>query len=105
MLLLAQFLLRMSFGLAAAMLLVPARHVTSGYFRNNLYVVLGMTAAAALLFRTLSSNLVWIAAAAAALSYVGAVCWLYEKSAAGKIMLFLIAISALYAAEGSAGIG
>jgi hypothetical protein len=102
MLLLTQFLLRMSFGLAAGMILVPARHVTSGYYRNNLYVILGLTAAAALLFRTLHADAVWIAAAATALSYVAAVCWLYEKSTAGKAMLLLIAITALYAAESSA---
>jgi hypothetical protein len=104
MLLLTQFLLRMSFGLAAAMLLVPARQVTSGYFRNNLYVILGLNAAAALFFQTIHSNLVWIAAAAAVLSYIGSACWLYEKSAAGKVMLLLIAVAALYAAEAASGL-
>ena len=51
MALLTQFLLRLSFGLAACMALVPSRQVTSGYFRNHLYVVLGLSSLAALLSR------------------------------------------------------
>ena len=49
--LLTEFLLRLAFGLAAGMSLVSPRQVTSGYFRNHLYVTLGLAALAALLSR------------------------------------------------------
>jgi hypothetical protein len=98
MLLLTEFLLRMSFGLAAGLTLVSARQVTSGYFRNHLYVILGLSSLAALLSRTIESAAFWPAVLAAALSYIGSVCWLYEKPAAGKAALVLIAITAFIAA-------
>ncbi len=47
MALLTEFLLRLSFGLAAGMAIVPPRLVTSGYYRNHLYVTLGLSAARA----------------------------------------------------------
>ena len=48
MVLFAQFLLRLAFGLAACMATVSPRLVSSGYFRNHLYVTLGLAAMAAL---------------------------------------------------------
>ena len=48
MALLAQFLLRLSFGLAVGMAVTSPRLVSSGYFRNHLYVTLGLTTLAAL---------------------------------------------------------
>jgi hypothetical protein len=103
MLLLVQFLYRLSFGMAAAMALTSPRLVTSGYYRNNCYVLLGMNLLAALatwsgtfnpaLGSTLDTSLapVWPATAAAALSYVAAVLWLYEKPWAGVAALAVIA--------------
>lgn len=95
MILLIQFLLRLSFGMAAGMMLVSSRQVTSGYFRNHLYVVLGLSALAALLSRAASAAAMPWAIAAALLSYVGAVCWLYETPRAGKVVLALTAAAAL----------
>jgi hypothetical protein len=40
----------------------------------------------------------WLAVAAAALSYIGSVCWLYESSRPGKAALFLVAAFSLLAA-------
>lgn len=92
------FLLRLCFGFAAGMLLAPARFVTSGYFRNNLYVVLGLSTLAALLSRLAAPQQFWFAMIAGLLSYVGAVCWLYERPAWGKISLSLVALAAFVGA-------
>ncbi|MGC3968749.1 MAG: hypothetical protein QM775_15680 [Pirellulales bacterium] len=105
MLLLVQFVYRLAFGMAAAMAVTSPRQVTSGYFRNNLYVLLGMTVLVALaaFAGVVEPALLpkWPAVAAAVLSYVGAACWLYEKSRAGIVVLVAIAvltlIGALYA--------
>ena len=96
--LLTQFLVRLSFGLAAGMAMVEPRQVTSGYFRNHLYVVLGLSTLAALVSRAACPAAFWWEVAAAALSYVGAVCWLYEKRTAGVAALLAIAAAALTAA-------
>jgi hypothetical protein len=98
MALLTQFLLRVSFGLSAGMLLVSPRQVSSGYFRNHLYVVLGMSSLAALVSRAATPPAFWWAVAAALASYVGAVCWLYEKLRAGRAVLATTAAVALVAA-------
>jgi hypothetical protein len=88
--LLIQFLLRLSFGLAAGMAITSSKRVTSGYFRNNLYVTLGLTTLAALVSYYVAPQVLWFAVAAAVASYVGAVCWLYEKPNLGLLMLVII---------------
>ena len=93
--LLVQFLLRLSFGLAAGMAIPSANRVTSGYYRNHLYVTLGLSCLAALLSYTATPSAFWFAVGAAVASYVGAVCWLYEQPRAGKIMLLAVAGMAL----------
>ena len=42
MAILNQFVLRLAFGLALGMALTDAGQVTSGYYRNHLYVLLGL---------------------------------------------------------------
>jgi hypothetical protein len=102
MLLLVQFLFRLSFGMAAAMAVTSPRLVTSGYYRNNAYVLLGMNVLAALAAWSgaVDATLVppWIATTAAAASYVAAVCWLYEKPRAGTAALVVIAVLGLVGA-------
>jgi hypothetical protein len=88
--LLIQFLLRLSFGLAAGMAITSSKRVTSGYFRNNLYVMLGLTTLAALVSYYVAPKVLGYAVAAAVASYVGAVCWLYEKPSLGHIMLVIV---------------
>ncbi|HET6883310.1 MAG TPA: hypothetical protein VFI31_24280 [Pirellulales bacterium] len=98
MALLAQFVLRLSFGLAAAMLLASPRQVTSGYYRNNLYVLLGLNALAALLAWLApddTSLRAWPAIVAAVASYGGAASWLYEKAGPGLLALATVAASSL----------
>lgn len=98
MLLFAEFLLRLVFGLSAGMAIVSPRQVASGYYRNNLYVTLGLALMATLLCRTLDGDAFWYAVAAAATSYAGSVCWLYEKSVLGRQLLVVLAAVALLAA-------
>ena len=96
MLLLIQFLFRTSFGLTAAMAGVSPRQVTSGYFRNHLYVVLGLNVLGVLAAFSGQSNVVaGPAALAAVLSYCGATAWLYEKPRAGRALLIAVAIVSL----------
>ena len=104
---LTQFILRLSFGLAAAMTLVSPRQVTSGYYRNNLYVLLGLNVLAALLTGggQVSSLPFWPSVTAAVLSYVGAVLWLYERPALGLTALALVAVADLTAARLAATAG
>jgi hypothetical protein len=96
--LLAQFLLRLAFGLAVGMGITSSRQVSSGYFRNHLYVTLGLSTLATLTLAKMDSSAVWFAGAAAVLSFVGAACWLYESPRAGKVALWLVALCAFTAA-------
>jgi hypothetical protein len=91
---LSEFILRLGFGLALAMLLVSPRQVTSGYYRNNLYVLLGLNVLAALIAwgAGAESGLhLWLPVAAAVVSYLGSACWLYEAPRAGMAALAAIA--------------
>jgi len=99
MLILTQFLFRLTFGLALSMALTSPRKVTSGYFRNHLYVLLGLNVLAALVAIADREHFqLWPPLAGAALSYAGAVAWLYEKRRAGIVILVLVAIVGLLGA-------
>jgi hypothetical protein len=96
---LTEFLFRLSFGLAVAMAATSARQVPAGFFRVHSHVLLGLNALAAMLalgepdrFRW------WPPVAAAVLSYIASVLWLYDRSRAGKLVLILIAAIALVGA-------
>ncbi len=98
MALLIQFLLRLSFGLATGMAITSPKLVTSGYFRNHLYVTLGLSSLAALLSHSVVPEAFWFCVGAAVASYVGSVCWLYEKSNAGRIALAIVALASIVGA-------
>ncbi len=99
MLVLSQFVLRLSFGLALAMGLTAARKVTSGYFRNHAYVLLGLNVLATLAALANREQLwLWPPVAAALLSYLCAAVWLYEKPAAGTLLLWIVAAVSLVGA-------
>lgn len=91
--LLIQFLLRLSFGLAAGMAITSSKLVTSGYFRNHLYVTLGLTTLAAMVSFSVVPDVLWYAVAGAMASYVGSIFWLYEKPAAGRVVLLLVGLA------------
>jgi hypothetical protein len=93
---LIEFLLRAAFGLAMAMAITPPRKVTSGFYRNHLYVILGMCVLASLAALSLpTGQRSWLPLLAAGLSYAGAVAWLYEKKRAGVVLLLLVAAVSL----------
>ena len=81
------------------MALTSPRKVTSGYYRNHLYVLLGFNVLATLVAWSNPSDLPLAPPlAAAVLSYIGSVAWLYEKPRAGIVLLVLVAASALWGA-------
>lgn len=76
----------------------PSKLVTSGYYRNNLYVLLGLNSLASLVAWTGAGegpHVLWPPLVAAVASYLGAVCWLYEKPRPGTAVLVLIAATTL----------
>lgn len=90
--LLLQFLYRMSFGLALGMAITSPRQVTSGYYRNHLYVLLGLDVLVTLIAISPPSRFAqWPGPSAAILCYFGSVVWLYEKPRPGIATLWLIA--------------
>jgi hypothetical protein len=95
---LAQFLLRLAFGLAVGMGITSSSQVSSGFFRNHLYVTLGLNTLAALVLVSQSRAAMCLAVLAAILSYAGAVAWLYEAEQGGKALVWLVAICSLGAA-------
>ncbi len=103
--LLAQFLLRLAFGLAVGMVITSSQQVTSGFFRNHLYVTLGLSTLAALVLVKTSPTVMWLAISAAILSYMGSAAWLYEANRFGKLMLWLIAACCITAAVLGGSIG
>jgi hypothetical protein len=97
--LLTQFIFRLSFGLALGMALTNPRQVTSGYYRNHLYVLLGLAALAAMVaFSAPDRFALAPPLTAAILSYAGAVAWLYEKPRPGIALLVLVAAANLWGA-------
>lgn len=99
MALLVQFLLRLTFGLAVGMAITSSRHVTSGYFRNHLYVTLGLASLATLVSQSAAPAVFWYALGAAVASYAGSVCWLYENARYGKALLVVVAVCAALGLE------
>jgi len=80
------------------MAMTSPRQISSGYYRNNLYVALGLMCLATMLAKTAVPAIFWMTLGTAVLCYVGSVCWLYEKPLAGRVALTLIAILALISA-------
>ncbi len=95
---LTQFVLRLSFGLALGMALTDPKKVTSGYYRNHLYVLLGLTVLATMVALGAPQQFELVPPlAAAVLSYVSSVAWLYEKPRIGIPVLWLVAACTLWA--------
>ena len=85
--------MRLAFGLTLAMTVTSSVQVTVGFFRNHLYVVLGLSVLAFLsVFGSLVSGVV---AVAAVLSYAGSVCYLYQATRLGRVVLVLLTVITL----------
>jgi hypothetical protein len=96
---LTQFIFRLSFGLAVGMALTRPRQVTSGYYRNHLYVLLGLNVLATMIALGARDQFALAPPLAAAiLSYLGSALWLYEKPRAGRCALALVAAVTLWGA-------
>ncbi len=99
MAILSQFIFRLSFGLALGMAITSPRQVTSGYYRNHLYVLLGLNVLATMVAAAGSGQFALAPPLLAAIvSYVGAVLWLYEKPRAGIAALAVVAGVTLWGA-------
>ena len=97
--LLTQFLLRLSFGLALGMSVTSPHQVTSGYFRNHLYVLLGLAVLATTVALGSQGQFAVVPPLVAAVaSYLGSVLWLYEKPRAGIAALAIVAAASLWGA-------
>ncbi len=78
------------------MAISPPSKITSGFFRNHLYVTLGLCVLAALVAFSAPGHFHYgLPLAGAVLSYIGSVIWLYEKRTAGRIALLLVVAVAL----------
>ncbi len=96
MIVLLQFVYRLSFGLAMAMAVTPPRWVSSGYYRNHSYVLLGLSVLAGAVTWIGGGELpLWPAIAGAGLSYASSVVWLFERPRPGIVALLLAAAVAL----------
>lgn len=99
MAILFQFVLRLCFGLALGMALTNPRQVTSGYYRNHLYVLLGLSVLATMVALGSPDQFPLAPPLIAAIaSYTGAVAWLYEKPRAGLVLLAIVSAAALWGA-------
>ncbi len=104
---LVQFVFRLTYGVALAMLLTPCRLVNSGFFRVHMWVLMGFNTFASLAVASqrakmnavgLPANwLLGAAIAMAVLCYLGAALWLYESKKLGTTTLLAVGISALAA--------
>jgi hypothetical protein len=91
--LLFQFVCRLSFGLAMALWVSDSRQITPGFYRNHLYVVLGLNVLASLIaFNSPEGLDRFYPIAAAIAAYGGAVAWLYEARLVGKFLILLVAV-------------
>jgi hypothetical protein len=106
--LLIQFVFRVTFGVALAMAVTPSRWVTSGFYRVHLWVLMGLNTLASLCIYTQRESLqstfshvslvLTLGVSLAVASYLGGAFWLYEKKRAGTAALFLVMVGGLLAA-------
>ena len=91
--LLVDFLCRFGWGMAAALAMTSATLVPAGFFRVNLLVVLGLASVAAFLARAEVPGPSWIvAAAAAAVAWIGSIAWFGERVRGGMLCCRLAAL-------------
>lgn len=96
---LVQFIFRLCFGMALGMALTDPRQVTSGYYRNHLYVLLGLGVLATMATMAGSDQAALAPPLIIAIaSYAGAVMWLYEKPRAGIAALAVVSAAGLWGA-------
>jgi hypothetical protein len=94
---LVEFLLRLGTGLATVILFVSARQVNCGFFRIHSWILMGLSTFASLVLYSQAQQYdyaglaIGLSIAAAVVSYIAAVIWMYEQRALGKVALGFIA--------------
>jgi len=81
--------------MAAAMAVTTHKQVDSGFFRNHLYVLLGLATAACAAASLFDRRCAWLAGFTAAVAYVGAIAWLYQAKKLGKACLGIVGVLSL----------
>lgn len=95
MALLIEFVLRLAFGLAVAMLATSPKLVTVGFFRVHCFVLFGLGVVASLAAYGDARYGVAGPVVVAVASYLGSVAWLVGLARAGQVTLGVVAIAAL----------
>lgn len=91
---LAIFCLRLSCGLAGALVLLLTAPINARFFRAHLLAVLGLTAAAAYAGSATFTGMMWLAVSAAMLAaFLGSLAWSLEGAPAGRIMIVAAALA------------
>jgi hypothetical protein len=93
---LVEFLFRLGAGLALTILIVSAQQVNCGFFRIHSWILMGLTTFASLVLYSQAKQYdyaalaIGLSVAAAVVSYVAAVIWMYERRVAGKTALGIV---------------
>jgi hypothetical protein len=98
---LSQFCLRLACGLALALIVTSPAQVTSGFFRIQMLVTLGLSVLAALSLPAAAPNgslVTVLAIVAAVASFVGSFGWLLERRRLGQTAVAVVALASAPAA-------
>lgn len=97
-----QFAIRLICGMSLTWCVLPRAHITSGYFRIQMLVTLGLSVLAAVSATPspesqsavilAGESVRWIAAGLAGLSFVGSIMWTLERRGGAAMYAFTIAI-------------
>jgi hypothetical protein len=102
----ATFLIRLSSGITLMWLMMPRKHVTDGFFRIQLRVVLGLTVLCALFLASTgdaagesappvdsaATRLFWLQCSAAAVAYCGSIFWALGRRRPGNLAIYVLAL-------------
>lgn len=105
----AQFALRLICGMSLVWWLMPRRHVTDGFFRIQMLIVLGLAVLAALVTSRLwggaaqatiasplgSTTTTWLYGCLAGIAYLGSFAWALGRRGPGTVCMGLIAVLSL----------
>lgn len=93
---LATFSLRLAFGLAGSLLLLPAAIINPRFYRVHFLTILGLNALAAVTAQVPFSKWLWgLSAGAALIAFLGSILWSLDGAPGGKPMLWFSAVAQL----------
>jgi len=88
---LSQFVFRLALGLAVAMVATSPKHVTSGFFRVHLWVIMALDTLACLIAPSEYQTAMWLPLSGAVVSYMASVAWLYGNANVGRPLMAMVA--------------